>query len=406
MSAADESDAELTSVWLADFVATELETRQVEAWVERVAGAVVAQTPELAHDPDLGELAVATVREQWQTFLSGLDQPRGKPALLPSAASLATELARRHHELPVLLNAYRVAQREAWSYAIGVTRSAPAEVDRATVLVDLWSRAGDWLDHATNASILIHQDERRRIQRSGTAQRFELVQGLLAGAEPDSRELALALGGYPIQACHTAVILRATSIDAMARLEPTAHALAGAAGCARPLLVEPGGRELWLWLPGDVGDVPDDFAMPPSVVAVVGGSADGLTGFRVTHEEAAAALSLVTAQAAAPAITHYDKVASLIFLARDPAAAHRFTLRVLGPLADDLPGRDRLRDTVQVMLGSAGVDEAAGRLGVHKNTVRYRLAQAEELLGHPLSERRGDVELALRYLAHLRLQAE
>lgn len=399
MATADEIDADPTTAWLADFVAAESQPEQVAAWVDRVTGAIVAETPELAQDADLAELAAATVREQWQTFLDGLAEPQGVPALVPSAAELAAELARRHHELPVLLSAYRIAQREAWAYAIDVTRSAPHEVDRATVLVDLWSRAGDWLDHATSASILVHQDERRRIVRSGTAQRFELVQILLADAEPDSRELALALGGYPLQGTHTAVILRAASVEAISRLEPTAHALTAAVGCARPLLVEPGGRELWLWLPGSVGTVPDDFAMPPSVVAVVGGPADGLTGFRVTHEEAVAALSFVTAQATAPAITQYDEVASLALLARDRAAAYRFVQRVLGPLHDDVAGRDRLRETVLVLLRSAGVDEAAGRLGVHKNTVRYRLAQAEELLGHPLSERRGDVELALRYLA-------
>jgi DNA-binding PucR family transcriptional regulator len=41
---------------------------------------------------------------------------------------------------------------------------------------------------------------------------------------------------------------------------------------------------------------------------------------------------------------------------------------------------------------------AASELIVHKNTVRYRLGQAEELIGHPLSERRAHLELALRHL--------
>jgi len=399
MSAPDDTDADVTATWLADFVAAESQPERVDGWVARVAGAVLAETPELAHDTDLVELALATVREQWQTFLRGLDQPRTQPALLPSAVDLAAELARRHYELPVLLSAYRSAQREAWAYAIDVTRSAPAEVDRATVLVDLWSRAGDWLDHATSASILVHQDERRRIRRSGTAQRFELVRALLDGSDPDSRELTLALGGYPIQGPHTAVILRAETLVAMSRLEPTAHALATAAGSARPLLVEPGGRELWLWLPSEAGRVPSDFAVPASMLIAVGGSAEGAAGFRTTHEEAHAALGLIASRPGASAVTHYDQVASLTFLARDPAAADRFVRRILGPLADDRPGRDRLRETVLVLLGSTGVDEAAGRLGVHKNTVRYRLTHAEELLGHPLSERRGDVELALRYLA-------
>jgi DNA-binding PucR family transcriptional regulator len=46
----------------------------------------------------------------------------------------------------------------------------------------------------------------------------------------------------------------------------------------------------------------------------------------------------------------------------------------------------------------ANDDMAASGLIVHKNTVRYRLAQAAELIGHLLSERRAHLELALRYL--------
>ena len=42
-------------------------------------------------------------------------------------------------------------------------------------------------------------------------------------------------------------------------------------------------------------------------------------------------------------------------------------------------------------------DRLAERLGVHKNTIRYRVAQAERLLGHPLRERAGDLLLALDY---------
>jgi hypothetical protein len=49
-------------------------------------------------------------------------------------------------------------------------------------------------------------------------------------------------------------------------------------------------------------------------------------------------------------------------------------------------------------LGVQNVDMAASELIVHKNTVRYRRAQAAELIGHLLSERRAHLELALRYL--------
>ena len=389
-----EDDA--TIAWLMEFVATESQDERVEAWVDRVAGAVVAGSPELARDPDLGSLLHATVREQWQAFLGGLAGPTGEPTLLPSAERLATELARRRHELPVLLTAYRLAQREAWTFATEIAREAPAEMDRAAVLAEIWSQAGDWLDHATGASILVHQEEQRRMQRSGTARRFEAVRALLAGEDPGAREQALALGGYSLASPHTAVVLRALSAAATAQLEPTALAIAATA-VGRPLLVEPGGRELWLWLPSAEIPLPADLRCGADVLVAVGGGATGPAGFRSTHEEALAALRLALAQPRPAAVTAYVDVAALTFLAQDPAAANRFVRRTLGPLAEDAPGHDRLRETLRVYLTSAGVEEAATALAVHKNTVRYRIAQVEERLGHAVSARRGDLELALRY---------
>jgi DNA-binding PucR family transcriptional regulator len=39
---------------------------------------------------------------------------------------------------------------------------------------------------------------------------------------------------------------------------------------------------------------------------------------------------------------------------------------------------------------------AAEQLGLHEHTVRNRLHRAEQLLGHPLSERRAELLVALR----------
>jgi DNA-binding PucR family transcriptional regulator len=58
-----------------------------------------------------------------------------------------------------------------------------------------------------------------------------------------------------------------------------------------------------------------------------------------------------------------------------------------------------VRETVLAHLTTLNVEATADRLFVHKNTVRYRIAKAEELLGHPLSERSTQVELALRWVS-------
>jgi DNA-binding PucR family transcriptional regulator len=50
------------------------------------------------------------------------------------------------------------------------------------------------------------------------------------------------------------------------------------------------------------------------------------------------------------------------------------------------------------LTSGANVEAVAARLFVHRNTVRYRLNRAEELMGHRITERVGHVELALRYV--------
>lgn len=72
-------------------------------------------------------------------------------------------------------------------------------------------------------------------------------------------------------------------------------------------------------------------------------------------------------------------------------------------MRDDEPTR-RLRETVRVFLDVRGsFTEAATRLHVHKNTVHYRVRRAEEILGHTLTEKRLDIEVALLVCAQLGL---
>ncbi|ERB54282.1 hypothetical protein N806_24465 [Rhodococcus sp. P27] len=57
-----------------------------------------------------------------------------------------------------------------------------------------------------------------------------------------------------------------------------------------------------------------------------------------------------------------------------------------------------MRRTLRTYLNvNRSPDAAARALGVHKNTVRYRIQRAEEMLGHPIGANRLKLELALEY---------
>jgi hypothetical protein len=379
--------------WVLEFVRSEQAPDHVDAWVQRTHDAIRAEVPDIATDDALVERGI---REHWLAFLDHLVGD-GPVVFVPAAQELAVTLARRHGDLSVLFKIYRVAQQASWSYATEVVASAPDGLDHGGILVEFWSAAATWLDNAIEESTLLHQRETRRVQQRGDAQRYDVVRGVLAGEHHEPRELSAALGGYPLTTGHVALVLTALTPDAIAVLEPTALRLATTLGSGRPLVVKPGGRELWCWVP--VTAPPGPLAVEVDTAAVrvtLGGPHDGVDGFVAAHADARAAQRVALESRRPRSVTAYDDVAALALLATDPEGARRFTERTLRGLA--APEAERLRETVRTVLATPGGMEGAGRtLGIHKNTVRYRVGQAEKLLGHGLLERVRDLALALDY---------
>jgi DNA-binding PucR family transcriptional regulator len=90
----------------------------------------------------------------------------------------------------------------------------------------------------------------------------------------------------------------------------------------------------------------------------------------------------------------------LLALHADPALAEALAQEALAPLAEVAePARERLRETLRAWLDQPGqVQAVAGVLGVHPQTVRYRVRQLRDLYGPGLEdpERRLALALALR----------
>ncbi|BBH16110.1 ABC transporter substrate-binding protein [Nocardioides baekrokdamisoli] len=398
--------------FIMEFIARELEPERVEAWVARVAEYVAQGAPDLASDPELATMLLDTVRDQWRTFvqtvLPAKESAQVRFQLVPSATAIAVEVARRRLDLGVLVNAYRMAQRAAWDYATGVVAGLPEDLDHAELLIRFWSAAGAWLDATVEQSILLHQNETRRIQQRGDAQRFDLVKRVLDGGVIEPREMSAGLGGYAVTGSHVAVILVADGADSIAHLEATAVRLAERLGAPRPLLVQPGGRELWCWVSGV--DAARIVGLPgaeilPGIRVTVGGPHAGVDGFVAAYEDARRAQRLALAPRA-PRVLVYDDVAAIALLAADPAA-EAYVRRTLGKLASDEPAIVRLRETVAAYADSCGsVADVAERFDLHKNTVRYRLDQAAKLVGLPFDGNASAVGLAIAYYDALLASAE
>ncbi|MDL9945617.1 helix-turn-helix domain-containing protein [Gordonia sp. ABSL11-1] len=383
--------------WLQGFAADQRDPEEVRQWVSSTAEAIGEGVDLPA---DIRPLLLLAVEEHWLAFLSGVAvEDEVGVTLVPAAAELAMEVARHHLGLPVLLKIYQTAQEASWAFAVDVVRHAPDSLDHEALLVWFWTKANRWFGTSVELSVAVYQSEVDRIRRRGDARRFEVVSDVLAGAGVATSSLSAELGGHPINGVmHVAVIARAVDADAIEQLEPAITALAATVPGARVVLVRPGGRELWGWLPVSDGtrQMSWQAEFPERIRVTVGGPAGGIEGFVGAHLDARSAQRVALSPSRQVAVTHYDDVAALTLLALDPVAAERFVRTTLGGL--DQQDLGSLRDTVRVVLTSTeNADGVAGSLGVHKNTVRYRIQQAERLLGHPLRTRAGDLLLALDY---------
>jgi len=209
---------------------------------------------------------------------------------------------------------------------------------------------------------------------------------------------------YDVARCHVALIVWADPARAgqpAGSLERESTGLAVALGGGPVLTVPVGERVVWAWTSGD--RLTDDMnavahRMGEGVRAAIGTCREGLDGMAESHEEARVARRVAELRAVRPgAVVGYRAADLTGLLTADPVEAVRFAEAELGELLEGTDVAARLRATVRVYLEeNLSPARAARRLGIHQNTVVYRVKQTEELLGHPIEQRRLQLEVALR----------
>lgn len=386
------------------FVSTQTNSTNVEQWVDRVTQRIEVDNPGLAEDAVLGQLIRAAARTQWTAFLASITQPERDIPLLPSASEVATELARRGHQLAVLFRIYRVARRAIWDYITDVLSSVAPQSEESQFLIFFWNRASTWLDSVIEDSAAVFEAERDRVRQGAAAQRLVAVRALIeADASLNPREASAALGGHPLSGLNTAILVHATDMVRVTELRDAAVELAALTGARNPLVVSPGGRDLWMWIASKTPPPTDRLASlrrwldERGFVVAVGSPADGIDGFRLSHLEAQRAQRMAFASRRLPNPLLFSEVETVAMLWQSPEDAARFVGRTLGPLAEDTEAMARLRQTARAAIESENLEKAAEALIVHSNTVRYRLGQIEKILGRSVNERSSDLALALAY---------
>jgi hypothetical protein len=216
----------------------------------------------------------------------------------------------------------------------------------------------------------------------------EKVERLLAGELVDTSSLA-----YDFDAHHLGVIVVGSDLGETMRL--LARALD-----RRLLLVFRDEETGWAWLGGRRPLDPTEAAIamcnvvPHPAALVAGESAQGLPGWRLTHLQARAALSI--ARRRTRVFTRYADVAILASMLKDPLLATSLREIYLAPLSRGADGGVLCETLRAYFAADRNTSSAAAALGVSRQTVRSRLSAIEERLGHSLAARGVELEAALR----------
>jgi hypothetical protein len=246
------------------------------------------------------------------------------------------------------------------------------------------------LDELLAAAGAEHAREVRNRPTTAAERRRECVKRLLAGELVDRAEL-----GYDLDGEHVALMVKGDAGKELLRglADRLDHRL---------LAVRREEEPIWAaWLGGRRGMASEEVLaalgeMPlDAVVVTVGEPAEGLEGWRFSHEQAKAALAV--ADGRGQAVVRFLDVAVEAAIVRDELIALSLRRRWLEPLEASRDGGELARRTLRAYFAAErNVSATAAALAVDRRTVRNRLAAIEEQLGRPLNGSAADLEIALR----------
>jgi DNA-binding PucR family transcriptional regulator len=383
--------------------------RRVTAVHEDVYETIIREIPELRDDKPVLTLLVSSVDSNIDTCLQMI-RHRIDPASVqaPTAAvEYARRLAQRGTPLTALLRAYRVGHACFYDRLLKELAEQAHDAETISAATQSMSRVvAGYIDRISEKMVAAYAEERENWLRNRSAALAARVRDLLSGEQIDVGVAEAALG-YRLRQYHAGVVCwtgDAAGPRELARLDGAIRQVAVQAGCrGDPLFLPVDESSAWAWLPLGTRDALDPAAactagIDTDIRFAFGDAVKGRTGFRVTHQQAVAARAVaLAAESPAPRAVAFSEVAPVAMMLTSRELLRPWVLSTLAALATDDEHHARLRETLLVFLQSGGsYKTTAEQLMLHKNTVQYRVRKAQESLGRPVGDNRGDVELALR----------
>ena len=356
-----------------------------ESLIARVYGiADPSKTEDAVYVEGFRAAAAAAVNFAIGTLESAVGQGPPIPPVFLSQAALA---ARNGVRLDLVLRRYAAGHALLADFLIEeierVASLSPAEL---RTLLGASSSAFDRL------LVGVGDEYAKEVARNSVVSpdrtRVELVERLLAGEPLGSHAL-----GYDLARWHVGLVL--SGAEGKKLLPELAREV------DRQLLaVESRVDTIWAWLGGrsriDAGEVVRRVRRWSADLKVaVGEPGLGPAGWRLSHQQARAVLSLAEGEPVASA--RYADKALLASVRRDQVLVESLRALYLDPLSDDREGGRELRRTLEAYFDADfNVSSAAAALEVHRTTVTSRLRTVEDRIGRSISQCALDLNVALR----------
>lgn len=399
-----------------------MESERVADLIAATAAALVGEREVLAREivermhrdvaglPDDADLRAAAVAAATQIIPQLVAHVGGRGSLAefvppPAAVAYAEELAHRRIAIEVLLSTTRTGYAvfaDRWSAALHAGDAPPAVLAAALSgsLLDIFA----YIDAISTALTGAHRDELARWSRSVEAMRSEIVRSILENRVSDAAAIEERLGHRLDGMQRTFMVWSDAdpAEDTGALLHRAVRELLDAVGVEHCLVLPLDRQALTGWLVGTPAEhgpaLVAGRTLGDAVTGVMGGARPGIAGFVESHREAHLARRVARLRGARPgSITCFDDVELIALASADLDHAAAFVGRELGALAAGDGATRRIAETVLVYLQEGrNRARASRRLGVHTNTIAYRLARAEQLRGQPLDARAAELEVALR----------
>jgi hypothetical protein len=301
-----------------------------------------------------------------------------------------------------LERAYRVGVGSLWAqwFDLATEHAERVEMPLAPLVRGPSMTFLGYIDHALVAVVQRADSVRAELHRTRSQLRRVLVLQILEGAVTEATpELDQRLD-YSLGDVHLALLVQAQDPRALQR---DLIELRGVADARGMLVLQNSPRSWFVWLGRPNGFGPSQLSSlrralcRGDLTVAVGEPSGGLDGLTQSYQQAFETAHLQQALGAGGHRCMWAcdvRLESLLL--RDAKRARQFVEAELGRLAANDSVADRLRQTLLTWLATGSHVNAAALLGVHENTVRNRVRQAEELLGASLHQRRIELQVALR----------